>query len=401
MVASPRLRRLGYTFSVDTGQVTLVRESTGEYYGQGQEVVLQEDVRYRLRNDTSECTLLLRLVVQLDVRTRNTGLGTGSDPFSAGPERLVSCGERTSIMRFYATGEDVEEAATLEPPFLLFVGHMVWEDRNAAPFDPQRQFGSGPIGWSVEQGEFHISGRSLESWPAIAEIKCKSAASVRIQPNAVNCFLQPGGTAEASVGVHHSVDASEGSVVLVAGLVSTAPREEHPSGADGGEEAQVGVGRNTYVSPTYGYALSWNPSWAVVNEQSEDGYDLLQLDRGTSTLYVEGFAGYGGDPVACRQDQIEWLNRESDVDQLEIATAKSNGNPLEGEEDGQAWAVYHFVRTEQDGNTADMFMYLACQTVVPGESVLVITWLIDRADYNDQRGALFALLDSLTLPDSS
>lgn len=40
---------------------------------------------------------------------------------------------------------------------------------------------------------------------------------------------------------------------------------------------------NTYTSPTFGYQLTWDPTWSVVTESSQNGFDVLRLDNGTVT----------------------------------------------------------------------------------------------------------------------
>src|SRR5690242_14121076 len=45
----------------------------------------------------------------------------------------------------------------------------------------------------------------------------------------------------------------------------------------------------SYTSPTYGYQLTWDDTWSVVEQSSEGGYDLLHLSNGVSDVYLEGY----------------------------------------------------------------------------------------------------------------
>ena len=48
-----------------------------------------------------------------------------------------------------------------------------------------------------------------------------------------------------------------------------------------------GVAGNAYTSPTFGYQLTWDPSWSVVTQSSQNGFDVLRLSNGvvTADLY--------------------------------------------------------------------------------------------------------------------
>ncbi|HRA46874.1 MAG TPA: hypothetical protein PK819_02260, partial [Thermomicrobiales bacterium] len=52
-----------------------------------------------------------------------------------------------------------------------------------------------------------------------------------------------------------------------------------------------GVSGNSYVSPSFGYGLSWDNSWEVKDEAYQDAdYNMLRLDDAGSIVYVEGYA---------------------------------------------------------------------------------------------------------------
>ena len=44
---------------------------------------------------------------------------------------------------------------------------------------------------------------------------------------------------------------------------------------------------NTYTSPTFGYQLTWDPTWSVVTDSSQNQFDVLRITNGvvTTDLY--------------------------------------------------------------------------------------------------------------------
>src|SRR6476620_8901152 len=66
------------------------------------------------------------------------------------------------------------------------------------------------------------------------------------------------------------------------------------------------VSGNTYTSPDYGYSITWDSTWQVSDEQTSAGYNMVALDNGTSTVYLEGVdsSGTTDDCVASVVDSL-------------------------------------------------------------------------------------------------
>jgi len=63
------------------------------------------------------------------------------------------------------------------------------------------------------------------------------------------------------------------------------PPAETPTAVTGlpTETATAGtsnVSGSTYTSPTFGYQISWDPTWSVVTDSSQNGFDVLRLSNG-------------------------------------------------------------------------------------------------------------------------
>jgi uncharacterized protein len=152
-----------------------------------------------------------------------------------------------------------------------------------------------------------------------------------------------------------------------------------------------------YESPTYGYTLEWDESWEIGQEFSEQGYDLLQLGRNQSTLWLEGQQGFAGDYTACLEDTIETFDDELGVSDLEPALDE-DGEPIEDDDGTVAMAIYTFTVELEEGETQEGAALFACATLVPGESVIEVTHLAPLDDYESEVDAAAVVLDTLTIP---
>src|SRR5262245_37282389 len=95
----------------------------------------------------------------------------------------------------------------------------------------------------------------------------------------------------------------------------------------------------SYTSPTYGYQLSWDGSWSVVEESSEGGYDLIHVSNGVSDVYVEGYVGSKGDPGTCLDDNRAYLAGDADPETIGYI-ADEAGTPIAGVDQGVGFAIF-------------------------------------------------------------
>ena len=119
-----------------------------------------------------------------------------------------------------------------------------------------------------------------------------------------------------------------------------------------------------YVSPTYGYGLSWDETWQIVGEWSEGGVDYLGLetDALTANLYGEPW-----DPTigTC----FDWY-----VNYYANAQGYSNvaGIPEPTAEDGSVRGIVTLVYTDPStGGTLDLTVHVLCSPVSGNPSAVV------------------------------
>jgi uncharacterized protein len=181
-------------------------------------------------------------------------------------------------------------------------------------------------------------------------------------------------------------------LLVLSAVVAPSPRVSAQE-----ETTAPGVAGNTYTSPSYGFALTWGEEWRVVESVSQGGYDLLHLSNGVSDVYLEGYVGFGGDPVACREDVRSQLEAEEEGNQLSVAEG-DDGAPLEGTDATGAYAVYDVTVAGDSGSSVDLAVYVDCRTLVPGGAVLAITQVAAADDYNDQIDPVDQLIAKLVMP---
>jgi hypothetical protein len=152
------------------------------------------------------------------------------------------------------------------------------------------------------------------------------------------------------------------------------------------------TGLQTYVSPTWGYALTYDATvWEPIEESSEGGFDRLNLYNGPSYVWIWGMAGYSGDPVACRDDWVRVLRTLDGIESF-APLLDQDGEPLAGQDEGSAFAVYGY--TSVDGNEV---FDVRCLTLVPGLGNLVIVLETFASRYEEQAAAVAELLTGLDL----
>ena len=167
-------------------------------------------------------------------------------------------------------------------------------------------------------------------------------------------------------------------------------------GADGVSAATSGsssnVSGNMYTSPDYGYSISWDSTWEVSDESVSAGYNMIALDNGASTVYLEGVdsAGSADDCVA---SVVSALKKGSGVSGVAILT-QDDGTEVSGSSPERSYAVYQFTYAGSAG-TVDYNEYIDCRPIETGVSMLAITDLVVADKFTGEIDPLLKLLDNL------
>lgn len=153
------------------------------------------------------------------------------------------------------------------------------------------------------------------------------------------------------------------------------------------------VDGDTYTNPTYGYQLQWDPDvWTV----PDDGTGDLTLESDRVQLFLQSGQFYDGDATACRDDLAGRLPDDPAVGSSE---PYDGDGELDGESDGRAFTTLRVELTGADGQEARTVVErIDCRTVVSGEAVLAITWIVSIDDYPEAAELTDQLLSGLVIP---
>jgi predicted metalloprotease len=158
------------------------------------------------------------------------------------------------------------------------------------------------------------------------------------------------------------------------------------------------IGRSSYESPL-GYSLDWNGDWNL--DRSTDAYGLeiaiFETDADLS-LQVWGLMQFGGDAAEC-VDQMPTLY-EQVFDITDFAPTDDEVDAPIGPGGDIEFTAFEY--TESPRDEGGQRLYLGCQTVTPGESVIVVGLSATAADFADSLDAADTFLDdSLTIEEPS
>lgn len=177
-------------------------------------------------------------------------------------------------------------------------------------------------------------------------------------------------------------------------LPATPVAESDLSAADA---ALSGVSGSSWEGPNSGVRVTWDPAiWSVEGEFIEDGYDGLQIGTPISTVYLEAYVGFGGNAEDCFADAKSELGEREGVS--EVIPLSGRPLPVAEDERGEA-GLFGITAILPDGTTYRGVEYIECRTVVPGESVLEITWQAVTQAFNEDFSNVEMLLAAIEMPD--
>ena len=191
-------------------------------------------------------------------------------------------------------------------------------------------------------------------------------------------------------------------VVTVAGAQSQEPKPALPatpvadSDIPAGDPALSGVSGSSWEGPNSGVRVSWDPAvWSVEGEFIDAGFDGLRLGTPISTVYLEAYDDFGGDAGACFTAAEQEIGEREGV--TEVTPLSGRPLPVAEDERGEA-GLFGITATLPDGTIYRGVEYVECRTVVPGESVLKITWLAAAQAFNEDFPHVETLLAAIELP---
>lgn len=158
------------------------------------------------------------------------------------------------------------------------------------------------------------------------------------------------------------------------------------------------AGGNSYLSPIYGFRVSWDDRvWFVVQQEVDQEWDEIALSDGTAYVYFSGGSGYDGQAQPCLDDSVRSLQRSQGIGNL-TPLPGNDGQLVRSRTDDRAFAAYRYTYSFADGTTVDFVRYAECRTLVAGGSVIAIDVVAPAPAYDAEFPLAQDLISGLSLP---
>ncbi|MCA9878470.1 MAG: hypothetical protein KC442_11830, partial [Thermomicrobiales bacterium] len=165
--------------------------------------------------------------------------------------------------------------------------------------------------------------------------------------------------------------------------------------------ARMQLSGETWVSPTYGFSVSWaGTGWevdanAMLTAAGPEKLDRLHLINGVSSLYIEGATRYQGSLPACVETEAALLAQEGGVSN--IRTFEEDGMPLIADGPNASSAAFQLT-LDAGGQALELVDFIECRVLVPGASVLIITLVTEPGIFRSELAQAQPVIDSIVIP---
>jgi hypothetical protein len=189
----------------------------------------------------------------------------------------------------------------------------------------------------------------------------------------------------------------QGTVIVETAAASTSDTTTEANQDAALEPMDETAATETYVSPSFGYSLRYDPSeWTVIEGPSTgDGIDHIGLRSGPASVYLDGTTGVS-DAQACVQSLSAYFTGLDSVAAFEPLMDEA-GAPVAGGDASDYFAVTRIDWIREDG-TFEETLNLRCIILPTGDEALAITLRSPAAVYPGAEGQLEALLEGLMFP---
>jgi hypothetical protein len=165
------------------------------------------------------------------------------------------------------------------------------------------------------------------------------------------------------------------------------------------DDAATGLSASSWQGPNFGVRIRWDPDvWSVEGEFIDEAYDALQIGTSISTVFLEAYDGFDGDAAACFAAAEQEIAEREGVS--EVVPLSNRPLPVAEEVRGEA-GLFGVTATLPDGNTYRGVEYVECRTVIPGQTVLEITWQVLTQAFDEDFAHVEELLAAIELPAES
>jgi hypothetical protein len=129
-----------------------------------------------------------------------------------------------------------------------------------------------------------------------------------------------------------------------------------------------GLSGMTYTDPVYGYALTWDPSWSVLDFFTRNGSDVLRITNGPITADIYGYST-SSDSAACLNELMAAYQSDARYSSAAYAV-NAQGEPLLSAGTTSAIAVLELTFLDEQGVLQTINDYALC-LALPGNQAQV------------------------------
>lgn len=160
--------------------------------------------------------------------------------------------------------------------------------------------------------------------------------------------------------------------------------------------ATADITGSTYTSPDFGFTVTWDASWFVV-EEVNDEFDFVRLTNGVTFATVGGGIEAGGMPQLAIVGTLMSFRQATQVSNLQVKL-DANGSPMQGTEENRAWVFFTYTLTFDDGSTMDFTAYEEARVLIPGQALVELFSLTPSMFFDNEWPAIEQLFSTVTIP---
>jgi hypothetical protein len=160
------------------------------------------------------------------------------------------------------------------------------------------------------------------------------------------------------------------------------------------------VSGNAYTSPQFGFSMSWDDTWFVVDEASDPSFDRVIVSNGLT--YVTLIGGPDSSPTsqAALVGLITAVRLSPGVTNL-TPMRDEEGTVVRGGDDQRAFAAFTYTFTLDDGTEIPVATYIESRIITPGETTLGFITETPVSSYDEERPQVELLLSTVRMPNES
>ena len=160
--------------------------------------------------------------------------------------------------------------------------------------------------------------------------------------------------------------------------------------------ARAEVVGNTYTSPQFSYSVTWDESWAVIEEISQV-VDRIVVTNGIGFAQFIGADALGESAEVAIVFEVGGLRADSHVSNVQELPA-SDGIPGSGGDESSYFKTISYTYTGDDGSTRDFIDYYEARTFSQGQATLLFIGSAPSDLFPLAMTTFQPLLDSLVIP---